>query len=125
VILDTNAISAMADGDSAIGSVSMRSGGVFIPVVVLGEYRFGLRRSRNRVEYEGWLTGALKVWPLLPIVEATAEVYADIRGELQRGGRPIPTNDLWIAALARQHKLPVLSRDRHFDVVPGLKRIAW
>jgi tRNA(fMet)-specific endonuclease VapC len=45
--------------------------------------------------------------------------------ELKRAGTPIPTNDLWIAALCRQHDLPLLSRDRHFDRVPGLRRIAW
>jgi predicted nucleic acid-binding protein len=51
--------------------------------------------------------------------------YADIRAELKRAGKPIPTNDLWIAALCRQHNLPLLSRDRHFDQVPGLCRISW
>jgi predicted nucleic acid-binding protein len=57
--------------------------------------------------------------------EPTAERYAQIRGELKRIGRPIPSNDLWIAALARQHALPLLSRDQHFDAVPGLKRVGW
>jgi predicted nucleic acid-binding protein len=51
--------------------------------------------------------------------------YAEVRDELKRSGRPIPGNDLWIAALARQHALPLLSRARHFDFVPGLKRVAW
>ena len=55
--------------------------------------------------------------------EGTAEAYADVRDELKRSGRPIPGNDLWIAALARQHALPLLSRDRHFDFVPGIKRV--
>jgi len=48
-----------------------------------------------------------------------------VRDELKRSGRPIPGNDLWIAALARQHALPLLSRDRHFDLVPGVQRIGW
>jgi predicted nucleic acid-binding protein len=62
---------------------------------------------------------------VLLVDEVTAERYADIRAELKRAGRPIPGNDLWIAALARQHKTPLLSRDAHFDFVPGLKRIGW
>jgi predicted nucleic acid-binding protein len=45
--------------------------------------------------------------------------------ELKRMGKPIPANDLWIAALCRQHSFPLSSRDRHFDVVPGIKRIEW
>ena len=56
---------------------------------------------------------------------STAEQYAEIRYELKRRGRPIPGNDLWIAALGRQHHLPLLSRDEHFDFVPKLKRIRW
>jgi predicted nucleic acid-binding protein len=44
---------------------------------------------------------------------------------LRQAGKPIPTNDLWIAALCRQHGLPLLSRDRHFDVVSGVQRLEW
>ena len=62
---------------------------------------------------------------VLSVDNETASEYALIRGELRRSGRPIPGNDVWIAALARQHALPVLSRDHHFDVVPGLRRIGW
>ena len=51
--------------------------------------------------------------------------YADINLELRQIGKPIPTNDLWIAALCRHHSLPILSNDRHFDFVPGNKRIEW
>jgi predicted nucleic acid-binding protein len=62
---------------------------------------------------------------VLNVDEETAGHYAEVREELKSKGHPIPANDLWIAALARQHRLPVLSRDEHFDFVPGLKRIDW
>jgi predicted nucleic acid-binding protein len=62
---------------------------------------------------------------VLNITEETSIWYAEIRLELKRTGKPIPTNDLWIAALCRQHNLPLLSRDRHFDLVAGLRRIGW
>jgi tRNA(fMet)-specific endonuclease VapC len=69
---------------------------------------------------------------VLVVDEATAEKYAEVRDELKRIGRPIPANDLWIAALVRQHMLPLrqhmlplLSRDQHFDFVPRLKRVTW
>jgi tRNA(fMet)-specific endonuclease VapC len=55
----------------------------------------------------------------------TAMHYAEIILELKRKGKLIPTNDLWIAALCRQHSLSLLSRDRHFDLVAGTKRISW
>jgi tRNA(fMet)-specific endonuclease VapC len=62
---------------------------------------------------------------VLDINEPTTHFCAEINLELKRMGKSIPTNDLWISALCRQHSLPLLSRDRHFDVVPGNKRIEW
>jgi len=57
--------------------------------------------------------------------ESTTRCYADISLELRQAGRPIPTNDIWIAALCRQHELPLLSRDRHFDTLSGIQRLEW
>jgi len=62
---------------------------------------------------------------VLPCDRATADWYASIRDELKRKGRPIPENDLWIAALARQHKLEIVSNDPHFDNLRGIRRIGW
>src|SRR6185312_2066669 len=96
-----------------------------LPVIVLGEYRFGMVQSRNRDGYEKWLEKMISAVQVLPIDDATSSSYAEIRAELKKIGRPIPANDLWIAALCRQHRLPILSRDGHFDAVRGLKRIGW
>jgi tRNA(fMet)-specific endonuclease VapC len=125
VILDTNGLSAIADGDSLLEPVLREASEVAIPAIVLGEYRYGIRRSRERVRYERWLTEYLAGYRVLGVDQATAERYAEIREELEQIGRPIPANDLWIAALVRQHALPLLSRDQHFDAVPGLKRVGW
>jgi len=81
--------------------------------------------NRERAKYEQWLAQFTPTYLVLGVDETTAERYAEIREELRRKGRPIPANDLWIAALARQHALPLLSRDQHFDSVPGLKRVGW
>jgi tRNA(fMet)-specific endonuclease VapC len=59
------------------------------------------------------------------VTEETTVSYAALRVALKRSGRPIPANDAWIAALALQHRLPVLSRDQHFDSVPDLQRQSW
>ena len=59
------------------------------------------------------------------ITAETARAYAEIRLQLKRSATPIPANDTWIAALARQHALPVLSNDTHFDAVAGIERIGF
>jgi tRNA(fMet)-specific endonuclease VapC len=94
-------------------------------VIVLGEYRYGIAQSRNRAAYANWLRGLLNDCLVLDINEPATHYYAEITLELRRKATPIPTNDIWIAALCRQHSLPLLSRDRHFDLVAGNKRIAW
>jgi tRNA(fMet)-specific endonuclease VapC len=125
MIVDTNALSAAADADSSVLTILGRAEQMAIPVIVLGEYRYGISQSRNRASYEKWLTQLIQDCRMLNIDERTTQYYAEITLELKRLGRPIPTNDLWIAALCRQHALPLLSRDRHFDAVAGTKRIEW
>lgn len=125
MILDTNAVSAAADDDPAIIAILARAEQVAIPVIVLGEYRYGIAQSRHRATYENWLASLVHDCFVLDINEPTTHHYAQIVLELKGIGRPIPTNDLWIAALCRQHSLPLLSRDHHFDLVTGTRRIDW
>ena len=125
LILDTNALSAAADGDTDIAARFSAANRVGIPVIVLGEYRFGIFQSKRRSEYEQWLAETISATRVLEITEATTIHYASIRVELKRAGKPIPSNDLWIAALCRQHRCHLLSRDSHFDWVPGLRRLEW
>ncbi len=98
---------------------------LLLPVVVIGEYRYGIARSARRLLAEAWLDRIILAVTVGIITLATADSYAAVRVMLHRKGRPIPTNDAWIAALALQHHLPVLSRDTHFDAVDGLTRISW
>jgi tRNA(fMet)-specific endonuclease VapC len=125
MILDTNALSAAADDDPGVVAVLARAEQMVLPVLVLGEYRHGIAQSRNRASYESWLAELLPDCVVLDVQEPTTHYYAEISLELKRKGKPIPTNDIWIAALCRQHSLPLLSRDRHFDLVAGIKRIDW
>jgi len=125
LILDTNALSAVAEGHPEIGRIVRAADQPAIPVIVLGEYRFGIAGSRSSAAYEGWLKRYLPTYAILPVDEETAAEYANLRIELKAAGTPIPSNDIWIAALCRQHSRPILSRDRHFDLVRGLKRITW
>jgi len=125
MILDTNALSAAADDDPGVVALLARAEQMVLPVIVLAEYRHGIAQSRNRASYESWLAELLPDCVVLDIQEPTTHYYAEISLELKRKGKPIPTNDIWIAALCRQHSLPLLSRDRHFDLVAGTKRIDW
>jgi tRNA(fMet)-specific endonuclease VapC len=125
VILDTNALSAFVDGDSAVGNILRYQARAAIPVIVLAEFRYGIAGSRHHAAYEAWLDSQLSYFDILEVTDRTSVAYAALRVALKGSGRPIPANDAWIAALALQHRLPVLSRDQHFDVVPNLARTSW
>jgi predicted nucleic acid-binding protein len=125
VILDTNAASALFAGEPALLPLLSGEPRLHLPVVVIGEYRYGLLRSSKRRSLARLLDMLIAECRVLDIDLETGERYAEVRDELRRRGTPIPENDVWIAALARQHELPVASRDEHFDLVPGLVRRAW
>lgn len=125
MILDTNALSAVADNEPTAVRIFSLAATIELPVIVLGEYRFGIAHSQRRNEYEKWLGELIAATQVLPIDDETTGHYAQVRAALKKAGRPIPSNDLWIAALCRQHRLPLMSRDQHFEAVPDLKRIGW
>ena len=125
MIVDTNALSAIADERDRIRELLGRATGIAVPVIAIGEYRSGIARSRDFLRYQQWLDEFIRASRILDIDESTTRRYAEVSLELRKVGKPIPTNDIWIAALCRQHKLPLLSRDRHFDAVSGIQRIEW
>lgn len=94
-------------------------------MIVLGEFRYGIAQSKHRAQYERWLDAQSGNFDVMPVTEATAVSYAALRVALRQSGTPIPANDAWIAALALQHGLSILSRDRHFDAVPHIRRQDW
>jgi tRNA(fMet)-specific endonuclease VapC len=125
LILDTNALSAAADCEPDALEVVAGAERLAVPVLVLSEYRLGIEQSRHRADYEKWLLQWIAAVSVLEIEQDTTHHYAEIGPELKRIGKLIPTNDLWIAVRRRQHALPLLSRDLHFDAVPGLQRLSW
>lgn len=125
MILDTNALSAWAEGRPAVEASLRSADRLVVPSIVLGEYYFGIRQSRHRNRYQDWLRRYLPLAEIATVTHATADAYAAIRLELKGSGNPLPSNDVWIAALARQHVLPVLSNDAHFDAVADIERIAF
>jgi len=81
--------------------------------------------SHHRDRLTEWLNRTVNEVRLGLITLATTDMYARVRLITRDKGQLIPTNDAWIAAVALEHQLPVLSRDRHFDVVDGLQRVSW
>ncbi len=122
VLLDTSAYSQFQRGDKTILDVLRRSEAVAVPAVVLGElysgFRAGTRWIENNILLERFLSR-----PSVKILNVTAETalrYAEVDVYLRKKGRPIPRNDVWIAALALEHGLQLLTVDEHFRQIPLL-----
>jgi len=122
VLLDTNAYSRLMRGDPDVSNLVRRSERVLMSVVVVGEllfgFRYGQRFAQNRVLLEDFL--AEPFTDRLELGFETAERFGTIAGALRRKGRPIPTNDIWIAAHVMESGAELLSYDKHFEVVEGL-----
>lgn len=125
MILDTNALSALLAGDPLIAKALAGVRRVALPVIVLGEYRYGMKRSSKAEAISLCLDLLESASDILPITQVTARVYADLREALRRKGTPVPENDIWIAALTSQSGLPLLTRDRHFGFFPQLDCRSW
>ncbi len=98
---------------------------IMVPFVVLGELRAGFARGRRQAENEGTLRRFLlkEGVRVLFADDQTTHHYASVFRQLKRQGTPIPTNDMWLAALVLQHNLALHARDRHFDRLPQLVRV--
>lgn len=123
--LDTNAVSALFDGDAALLEVLDATERLALPSVVIGEYRYGLKRSRHHRQLEALLDALVADTEVLVVDAESARVYADVREGLRQRGRPLPENDVWIAALCRQHGLDLVTRDGDFAHVEGLHTVGW
>lgn len=123
VLIDTNAYSAFKGGDPETLDVLRMADEVHLSVIVLGEllagFAAGTQEPRNRRELAAFLDSPRV--SILHATPATAAYYAAVFAQLRRKGRPIPTNDLWIAATAMEHGAVLLTHDRHFDEVDGLR----
>ena len=125
VLLDTSVIVDYFRGDQRLRPRFAAVTAMYVPLVVLGELHYGAQRAPRREEAVAQVREFLRTATLLLPDNKTAEQYGEIKAELARVGRPIPENDIWIAAMARQHDLPVATRDSHFAAVPRLKTLAW
>ena len=122
ILVDTNIYSAAMRGDAEVVQVLREVELIGLSAISIGEllsgFKGGKREPENRKEL-GMFLDSPRV-TLFPVDEYTANHYCSILDQLRRHGAPIPTNDIWIAAVAFQHGLPLFTRDRHFSRIEGL-----
>lgn len=125
ILLDTNAWSAMQTGDAAVERLVRRAEGVVMSAIVVGELLYGFRsgsRFRRNLEFLDDFLAEPQV-AFLPVTRATCERFGIVASALRRAGKPLPTNDVWIAAHAIESGSVLVSFDSDFDAVEGLDRI--
>lgn len=124
VLLDTNRYVDFCRGETAVAEIVRRAESVKLPFVALAELRAGFRCGTVGRRNEATLVRFLAS-PRVTVLyadEQTTHAYAGLFAQLRMQGTPIPTNDLWIAALCVQHDLLLCSRDAHFNHLPQLAR---
>ncbi len=124
-LLDTNIVIALFAEDPFVKKHIGKAGEIFIPTTVIGELFFGALKSgrpkANFARIENFAAGNT----VLACDIGTSREYGRIKNILHKMGRPIPENDIWIAALALEHELTLVSRDEHFKKIDELKRATW
>lgn len=122
ILIDTNAYVSFKANETNTVSMFQKVDYIGIDITVLAELLAGFKRGRkeksNRADLEAFINT-----PRVEIINHdlyTAEFYAKIYLDLKKKGKPIPTNDIWIAAVAMQHSLALVSYDKHFSAVEGL-----
>lgn len=122
VLIDTSAYSALLRGDERVKASVQRADELYFNPIVIGELRAGFAKEQPRDNQPGIFSDFLSTprVRLEDITDGTAERYALIFEYLRRLGKPVPTNDLWIAASAMDHGLRLVTTDSHFRLIPQI-----
>jgi len=124
-LLDTNIIIALFADEAVVKNNLAQTDEVFIPSPAIGELCYGARKSGRPQENLARVDELIANSTVLGCDAETARQYSEVKNKLRLKGRPLPENDIWIAALALQHGLIVVTRDAHFQEVENLQTIAW
>lgn len=124
-LLDTNIIIALFASDTSVMRNLTQANEVFIPSIALGELHYGARKSGRLQENLGRIEELVTNSTIIECDAETARQYGDVKNRLRLKGRPLPENDVWIAALALQYGLTLVTRDAHFQEVEDLQTVAW
>lgn len=124
-LLDTNIVIAMFAAETAVTDRLGEASEIFVPSVVLGELYYGARNSKRVEQNVARVEEFAAKSPVLGCDADTARRYGEVKHSLRMKGRPIPENDIWVAAIAVQYDLTLIARDAHFSEVDGLRTEAW
>lgn len=124
-LLDTNIVVALWRGENPVVDGVKRAQRAYIPTIVLGELLYGAYHSDRLEEDLARINRQMSRSELLVCDEVVADFYAQVKATLRKKGRPIPENDIWIAAVALRHRLTLVSRDSHFNEVDNLLVETW
>ena len=124
-LLDTNIVVALFNGDPDIATRLEAVPEVFLPLITLGELHFGAAKSGRPEANAARIDDFAATCTSVGLDEATTQHYGALKAELRRRGRPIPENDIWIAASALRHRMIVVTRDQHFDHIENLDTETW
>lgn len=125
ILIDSNRFIDFCAGDPAVVDAFEQAALLVVPFIVLAEIRVGAH-SVKRGDAQVRVLGELLQQPGVRVAhssDTTAHHYAALYARLKKAGTPIPTNDLWIAALAIEHSLVLYTRDAHFDRIPSIPRL--
>lgn len=125
VLLDTNIVVDLFGGNAAVAQGLLEADEVFVPSIVLGELYFGAYHSERVSQNLAVIDEFARSNVVLSCDRDTARSYGIIKNELRTKGRPIPENDVWIAAIAHQHDLTLISRDSHFQEIDVIEIDSW
>lgn len=123
--LDSNIVIEVFSGNIDIANKVNQLSGFYISTIVLGELYIGINRVINKTKHLKKLNDFLTLCSLIDIDGNTSRHYGEITANLFKKGMPIPSNDIWIAAVAKQHNLVLVTRDKHFDEIDGLDIERW
>ena len=124
-LIDTNIAIGLLKGDEAITSRIDSQMRLYLPAVAVGELLFGAYRSGRVQQNLERVESLTRQLPVLSCDLATADEYGMLKHELRKKGRPVPDNDIWVAAISQQHKLTLITRDQHFREFGSLKADFW
>ena len=124
-LLDTNIVIAIFAQDASVAFQLATAAEVLIPSIVIGELFYGAYNSKRRAENVQRINDFIEANTIISCDSETAQCYGQIKNTLKIKGRPIPENDIWIAAIAQQHKLTLISRDGHLNEVDSIELEVW
>ncbi len=124
-LLDTNIVIAIFADEMIVQEKRQSVDKVFLPSLVVGELYYGARKSARPTENLAKVNQIVQRIRIIPCNLGTARWYGIIKDQLRRKGRLIPDNDIWIAAIAMQRGLILVTRDAHFDEVESLQTERW